>query len=566
MRHLLQTTSLVFAGLLPLINAAAAADASPDLILYNGNIITMDEEKPVAQALAISGQKIIAVGDDALADRLKTNETRIIDLKGKTVIPGLVDTHIHAIRGGQTYTFETYWYDKTKLSDALTALQEAAAGKQKDEWVAVVGSWLPEQFEEKRAPNVAELSAAVPDHPVYVQYLYDYALVNDKGIEVLRLNEAAPALPQGITVERDAHGKATGKLLGHIGSYNALFSAIAPADNEQRLRSLQIFFSDLNRAGMTGFIDPSAGPSSAYEALFALQRAGKLTIRAGYRIPAMKPGAEAEWFENIMAFRQPYYDTGMVSFVGIGESIVAAMNDGVQMGPGFQSSQKAKDELRKVATFAAEGKIPLEIHAYTDDAASDILDVFEAVNTTHPLKDLRWSLAHLNTGSENTLERMKKLGLSYTVQMGPYFEGPAILKANGAEVAAKSPPTRAAIDKDILVAGGTDSTRIGVFGVWQAIEYHVTGRSLGGAIQKPRDQLLSREEALELYTKNAAWIGFAEKTRGTLEAGKLADLAVLDKPYLTMPADEIDSVRSVLTIVNGHVVYDNLRETPATAQ
>ena len=566
MRHLLHTTTLAFAGLLPFINATAAAEVSPDLILYNGNIITMDEKKPAAQALAISGEEIIAVGDNTLADRLKNNETRIIDLKGKTVIPGLVDTHIHAIRGGQTYTFETYWYDKTKLSDALIALQEAATGKQKDEWVAVVGSWLPEQFEEKRAPSVAELSTAVPDHPVYVQYLYDYALVNDKGIEALRLNEAAPTLPQGIQVERDAHGKATGKLLGHIGSYNALFSSIAPADSEQKLRSLQVFFSDLNSAGMTGFIDPSAGPSSAYEALFALQREGKLTIRAGYRIPAMKPGAEAEWFENVMAFRQPYYDTGMVSFLGIGESIVAAMNDGVQMGPGFQSPQKAKDELRKVATFAAERRIPLEIHAYTDDAASDILDVFEAVNASHPLKDLRWSLAHLNTGSEATLERMKKLGLSYTVQMGPYFEGPAILKANGAEIAAKSPPTRAAVDKNILVAGGTDSTRIGVFGVWQAIEYHVTGRSLGGAIQKNRDQLLSREEALELYTKNAAWIGFADKTRGTLETGKLADLAVLDKPYLTMPADEIDSIRSVLTIVDGKIVHENLPATPAAAQ
>ena len=559
MRQIPRTLPLALISLVALSSTAIAENA--DLILYNGNIITMDQAKPTATALAISGNMIAAIGDNSLIKRYNANNPRLIDLEGKTVIPGLVDTHIHAIRGGQTYNFETYWYDKTKLSDALQALQNAADEKPKGEWVAVVGSWLPEQFEEKRAPTTAELSAVAPNHPVYIQYLYDYALVNESGIEALQLNSAAPSVPQGISIERDADGKATGKLLGHIGSYNALFAQMVPVDPQSRLQSLQSFFSDLNSAGMTGFIDPSAGPASAYDSLFTLQREGKLTIRAGYRIPAMKAGAEAEWFENIMAFRQPHYDTGMISFVGIGESIVAAMNDGVQMGPGFTSPQKAKDELLKVASFAAERQVPLEIHAYTDDAAADILTVFETVNKTYPLKDLRWSLAHLNTGSEKTLDRMKQLGLSYTVQMGPYFEGPAILKANSAEVAAKSPPTRAAVDKDILVAGGTDSTRIGIFGIWQAIEYHVTGRSLGGVIQKSDDQLLTREEALALYTKNAAWIGFAEQKRGTLEAGKQADLAVLDKPFLTIPADEIDTIRSVLTIVDGNIVHETLTST-----
>ncbi|MEK1867805.1 MAG: amidohydrolase family protein, partial [Ensifer adhaerens] len=145
---------------------------------------------------------------------------------------------------------------------------------------------------------------------------------------------------------------------------------------------------------------------------------------------------------------------------------------------------------------------------------------------------------------------------AYTVQMGPYFEGAAIADANGTAVAAVSPPTRLAIDKGLLVAGGTDSTRIGVAGVWQAIEYHLTGRSLGGTVQKASDQLLTREEALRLYTRNAAWIAFAEEDRGTLSAGKLADLAVLDKPYMTMPVDEIDTIRSVLTLLGGKVVYD----------
>lgn len=145
MRQISRTIPLAMAGFISLSGTARAEDA--DLILFNGNIITMDEARPRATALAIAGSMIAAIGDDTLINRYKTNSPRLIDLKGKTVIPGLVDTHIHAIRGGQTYSFETYWYDKTKLSDALQALQNAAAEKPQNEWVAVVGSWLPEQFD-----------------------------------------------------------------------------------------------------------------------------------------------------------------------------------------------------------------------------------------------------------------------------------------------------------------------------------------------------------------------------------------------------------------------------------
>lgn len=462
MKHMLENT--IRASIGSLLLASPAFANGPDLILHNAAIVTMDPNKPQASALAVTGERITAIGDEATVKALSTEHTRVIDLKGKTIIPGLVDTHIHAIRGGQTYTFETYWYDETSLTAALKTLGAAASARAQNEWVAVVGSWHPEQFEEKRAPTVEQLTQAVPDRPAYIQYLYDYALVNAKGVEVLKLNDQVPAVPPGIAVERGPDGKATGKLLGHIGSYNALFAQIAPQDEIRRKESLQAFFTALNSAGVTGFIDPSAGPASSYDALFALERANKLTIRAGYRIPAMRAGAEAQWFRDVMAFRQPHYETGLISFVGIGESIVAAMNDGVQMGPGFAPSDKAKGELLAVARLAAGRHIPLEIHAYTDDAASSILDVFEEVNKTHSLQDLRWSIAHLNTGSEQTLERMKRLGLSFTVQMGPYFEGPAILEANGEDVAAKSPPTRAALDRNILVAGGTDSTRIGVSG------------------------------------------------------------------------------------------------------
>ncbi|MBB1593178.1 amidohydrolase [Achromobacter sp. UMC46] len=541
---------LALAALLPY--AAYAQEA--DLVLRNGAILSMDPSAPNATAVAIRGERIVAIGDDSVVERHVGAGTRQLDLQGRTVIPGLIDTHIHAIRGGQTYAFETYWYDAPSLEDALGRLERDAAARPVGDWVAVVGSWHPQQFQERRPPTLDDLDRAAPRHPAYVQYLYDYALLNTRGIEALGLDLPRPPSLAGITVERDAQGRATGKLLGGVGPFNALFARLShTADREAGLLA---FLRAMNARGLTGFIDPSAGAPDAYEPLFALRDRGQLTVRAGYRVSAMRPGGEADWFRGVMAFRPPRHDDGEIAFLGLGENLVTAMNDAVRMGPGFDPPAGARQELVQVARFAAERRIPLEIHAYTDDAASAILDAFETVGRDHDLRPLRWSIAHLNTGSRRTLERMARLGLAYTVQMGPYFEGAAIREANAATVSDISPPVRIALDLGVPVAGGTDSTRIGVAGVWQAIEYHVRGVAIGGSAERRPDMLLSREEALAMYTRQAAWLAFDETDRGQLGVGKLADLAVLDQAYLTMPADRIHTVRSVLTLLGGKPVHD----------
>lgn len=279
----------------------------------------------------------------------------------------------------------------------------------------------------------------------------------------------------------------------------------------------------------------------------------------GYRIPVQPEakGHEAQWFSNLMAFRPARADDGQLAFLGLGESLVAGMNDGVRMTPGFSSSEQDKTALRQVATFAAKRGIPLEIHVYTDDSADTILTIFEQVAQQYDLRPLRWSIAHLNTGSPQTLERMRKLGLAYTVQMGPYFEGLAIRDANPPGATDNSPPVRLALDKGLVVAGGTDSTRIGIAGVWHAIEYHITGIASGGSVRKPASERLTRLEALALYTRHAAWLAFAEQHRGQLSVGKQADLAVLNQPFMTMPEDRIDTIRAVLTLVDGRIVHES---------
>ena len=529
--------------------------SEPDLILVNGEVLTMDDERPRASAIAITDDEITAVGSSRSVAKLAGRHTQTINLRGRTVIPGLVDGHTHAIRGGQTFDQETYWLDAGSLTEALDRVTRAASEREPDEWVAVVGSWHPNQFSEKRPPTVADLTEASPTNPVYVQYLYDYALVNEAGIEALGLNASqAPPVP-GIVVERDANGQATGRLLGGIGPFNTLVARILPASFDERKDSLENYFTALNESGVTGFIDDSAGPAASYETLFALSDEGRLSLRAGFRVPAQAPGNESAFFESVMAFRAPRERGGPTPFVGMGESVVFGVNDGVRMGPGFQATPEALAELEEVATLAATRRIPLEIHAYTDDAASQILDVFERVDAAHPIGNLRWAMAHLNTGSPETIARMKALGMAFSVQMGPYFEGPAILEANGPEVALRS-AARAALDQGLVVAGGTDATRIGDYRVWPAVEFQVTGASLGNAVVRPPDQRMSRMEALRSYTLGSAWLAFDDDDRGSLEKGKLADLAVLDAPYLGVPSTRISEIRSLLTLRGGEAVYD----------
>jgi predicted amidohydrolase YtcJ len=487
---------------------------APDLVLVNGVILTVDEEQARARAIAITGDEITAVGSSRAVARLAGRGTQTVNLRGRTVIPGLVDGHTHAIRGGQTFDDETYWLGVDSLADALAGITRAATEREPDEWVAVVGSWHPNQFTEKRAPTVADLTEASPTNPVYVQYLYDYALVNEAGIDALGLNASQTPPVPGIIVERDANGQATGRLFGGIGPFNVLISTLLPATFEERKDSLEHYFTALNASGVTGFIDDGAGPSTSYETLFALNDEGRLSLRAGFRVPAQAPGNESAFFESVMAFRAPRQRGGPTPFVGMGESIVFGVNDGVRMGPGFQAKPEALAELEEVATLAASRRIPLEIHAYTDDAASQILDVFEAVDEIHPIRGLRWAMAHLNTGSPETIARMTALGMAYSVQMGPFFEGPAILEANGPEVAERS-AARIALDEGLVVAGGTDATRVGDYRVWPAVEFQVTGASLGNAVVRPPDQRMSRLEALRAYTLDSAWLAFDDDDRGS---------------------------------------------------
>jgi hypothetical protein len=374
-----------------LLSAQALAAGPPTRILVNGNVLTMDASDHMAQALAIEGDKIVAVGSDADVRRLAGPDTSIIDLGGRTVIPGLNDAHIHAIRGGQTFRRETYWYDVASLEDALARVKDAAAKRGAGKWVMVAGSWSPAQFTENRAPTVEDLDRILPDNPGYVQYLYDYAIVNQKGLRALGFDQPGASMP-GIRIEKDAQGRPTGKLFGNIASFSALVARItASADNEERKSSLADFFKALNARGVTGIVDAAGGGSgtAVYDPLFDLWREGKLTVRVSYRVSAQIPGNEAAWFSKATAYLPPHFGDGMLKFLGLGEILVFQANDGTRLAPGFQISQEASDELYKVAMLAAHRRYPLEIHAYTNDAARHMFVSGNVVWSEAPFASVR---------------------------------------------------------------------------------------------------------------------------------------------------------------------------------
>jgi predicted amidohydrolase YtcJ len=551
----MRTTLFAWSFATLLVADAACAVEVPTRVLTDGVVLTMDKNDRVAEAIAIDGERIVAVGSNAEIKKLVGARTDVVDVGGRTIIPGLIDSHLHAIRGGQTYKFETYWYDATTLEGALAELTAAAARKGPGKWVAVAGSWAPEQFAERRAPTVEELNKTVPNNPAYVQYLYDYALINDKGMEILGFNKKGAFFP-GIEIEHDAQGQPTGKVLGNIGSFSGLFAKISASKEEEAKDSLATYFGVLNGRGVTGIVDAAGGGSGGaiYDPLFALWREGRLPLRVDYRISSQTPGNEAAWFASALAYLPPLLGDNKLKFVGLGEILVFRVNDGVRVAPGFKAADDGKEELFKLATMAAQRKYPLEIHAYTEDAAKQILDVFERVAQTYDLQPLRWCIAHISTGTAETFERMRKLGLCYSIQMGPYWEVFQIAATNGLSAGVYVPPIKLAMKAGLTVIGGTDSTRIGEFNTWRAIEYRVTGRPVGKSVQPPSDAGISRLDALRLYTANAAWICFDEDKRGTIEAGKVADLAVVDQPYLNMPAEQIHTLKSVLTLT-GEVVH-----------
>lgn len=533
-----------------LMTTALTAWAQPaDMVVTNAKVVTLDARSTVAQAVAVRDGKLLAVGDNATIARLAGSGTKMVDAGGRTLIPGLIDSHMHAVRAALSYSTEVNWIGASSVPEAMARLREKAQKSAPGSWLIVAGGWSEQQFAEKRRPTLAEVLVAAPDNPVYIQLFYAQALLTPKAQETLKLGP--DNLPNGITLERDAASQPTGWWNGNIIGISSMFDRLPKPTYADNVAGTRQFLAELNRLAVTGVVDTGGFNIAApqYAALFQLWREKALTVRFNYHLFAQKPGAEIEEFKAPTQMMPMGFGDDWLRFNGIGERITLAMYNN-----NFPTDE-VKAKFYEALKWAAEQRLSLTVHWSEDASVGHLLDAFEKVNReVTPIAPLRWSVAHLENASPQTLSRLAALGAGWTVQMAMYYGGDRELATRG-EAAKRMPPVVSALKAGVKVGAGTDAHRVASYNPFVVLQWLLDGRTVSGQVQRVADEIPTREQALRLYTQGSAWFAFDENRRGTLEPGKLADFALLDQDITSVPVDRIGRTTSLLTVVGGQVVH-----------
>jgi len=535
-----------------------------DIILRGGKIITVDRNFSIKEALAIKDGRIIGVGSDREMRVLTGRRTKVIELRGRTVIPGLIDSHIHATVAGLSWDAELHWQQSRSLADGLKLIANAAKTQPVGSWIVVAGGWVPTQFSDRQFPTRAQLDAIAPNHPVYIQYLRQGALLNSAALKTVGINSKS-ADPAGGKFERDPNGELSGWLQG-VGGWEYAYKKIPKLSLDQMRRSLRNCFSELNRFGLTSIGDVhSAGVSFAQRRILAdMARAGELTLRLNYFIAPNDGGDELAQLQSAAAEVGQLAQTEMYRFAGFGETLIRGIGDGdVLSNPkGITITAETKEKFRRMLQFFAAGGYGFHLHSTQDNTARQLLDVIEQVNVATPFARQRIAFAHLEDASPETIARIKTLGAGIAVQDRLALTGERNVELWGAAKARNAPPLRALIDAGIPLGAGSDAFRSANYSPMLSLWWLVTGKTVAGSAIRDKSQNATREEALRMYTIGSAWFIGEERRTGSLEVDKLADLVVLSADYLTVPEDQIRSLESLLTMVGGRIVYAAKPFTP----
>ncbi|MDU5454208.1 amidohydrolase [Pseudescherichia vulneris] len=531
-----------------------------ELILLNGKFHTVDRENPVADAVAIRDGKFLEVGTAAEVMQHQAEGTRVIDLKGSTAIPGLNDSHLHLIRGGLNYNLELRWEGVPSLADALRMLKEQALRTPSPQWVRVVGGWSEFQFAERRMPTLDEINAAAPDTPVFILHLYDRALLNRAALKVVGYTKDTPNPPGG-EIQRDSNGNPTGMLIARPNAM-ILYATLAKGPKlplEQQVNSTRQFMRELNRLGLTSAIDAGGGFQNYpedYEVIAELHAKEQMTIRIAYNLFTQRPGHELEDFEKWTDMLTPGQGSDFFRHNGAGEMLVfsaADFEDFLEPRPDLAPGME--DELERVVRHLVEHRWPFRLHATYNESISRMLDVFERVNREIPFNGLHWFFDHAETVTQHNIDRIKALGGGIAVQHRMAFQGEYFAERYGMEAVRHTPPVAKMLETGVPVGLGTDATRVASYNPWTALYWLVSGRTVGGMQMYDVNARLDRDTALMLWTQGSAWFSSEQGKKGQIKAGQLADLAVLSKDYFRVPEEEIKGIESVLTVVDGNIVY-----------
>jgi predicted amidohydrolase YtcJ len=533
----IQITNVIRAVSLIALALSASSRAwsqTAETVLVNGKVLTVDSQFSTREAVAIRDGKILAVGNNADIQKLAGPQTRVIDLQGRTVIPGLIDSHMHGIRAGQTFSTEVNWVGASSLAEALGRIHEASQTMKPGAWLIVAGGWNVEQFKEKRRPTQADLVAAAPNNPVYIQLGYDWVVMTPAGFKALNINSDAD-VPRPGKLERDANGNPTGAIDGGVSNLTAiaLFDKLPHPTFDEQVAGTKKFFRELNRLGLTGIGDPGGNNVNPedYQPIFKVWRQGQLTLRVAYSLCGPTPGKESEELKSLTQMLPQGFGDDMLRFNGLGERITWGLNNNPK------PTEDDKEKYYQIVRWAAQRGMPVTMHWPKDETADTLLSIYERVNKEFPITDLRWSVAHLMNASPQTLQRMKAMGVGWTIQ-----------RPNAQSV-------ENAKELGVVMGAGTDAHRVASYNPFTALQWSLVDSKNAGGVQRGPERTPTRADALHAYTIGSAWFSRDEDKRGSVEPGKLADLAVLTKDYMTVPADQIGGIESLLTMVGGKIVY-----------
>jgi predicted amidohydrolase YtcJ len=506
--------------------------------------------RPGLTALAVAGERIVAVGTDRQIQPLIGRHTRVIHARGRSLIPGLIDGHMHAIRAGLTDAHEVKWSGISKLSEAMELLRQRAHTGDEHDWVIVAGGWTPEQFAEKRGPTLAELEQAVGQRPAYVQRAYAAVLITPEGMRRLPWEQNA-SLASKLSAEIDSQGRETGWLAADARTISSVYDLLPTPGAAQQARGTAQWYRQLTGWGLTGVLDPGGYnlPPQALQVTQALWQIGQLPLRVRFSLSAPKAHQELDDFARLTALVPMGWGDDWLRFNGLGENVTWGMYNNAR------PSDDDKAELARVLQWAAQRKMTVTFHWNDDETVTHLLDVIEAVNRQNDVSALRWSIAHLNNATLPSLQRMRRLGMGWLVQNAAYFQRGLMLVKWGEAALHRTPPLGDAIRMGLPIGLGTDAHRVMDPDPFVCLQWAVDGLSVDGRRTRGPEHLLGREQALWAYTQGVAWFSHEEHQRGRLAVGQWADLALLNDSYLRIETSRIHTLRAELTLVGGKQVY-----------
>ncbi|MBH98730.1 MAG: hypothetical protein CMM56_09825 [Rhodospirillaceae bacterium] len=542
------------------------AQNAPDQIFTNGKIITVDDYFSIQEAVAIKGQRILAVGNNNEIESLAATNTQRTNLNGKTVIPGLIDNHNHVVRATEYWPNEARLDGITSRAEALQILRVKGDSLGPDEWIMSLGGWSEAQFiDDQRDFTLAELDAVAPDRPLFIQALYHHAYGNTAWFNAMGIPLTIPNEMQltqnGLASYsvRDAEGKITGRLDGGFPMIELALQSFPAVSADEQIEAIKSSFSHLNSIGLTTVYDP-AGVGirrESYSRLRELAEEEGLTVRIYHTLGGSMPRTPQDAQDLIQEIREskPFQGNDLVDLIAVGEIYYAPFHWDNTRQPTNPTAEDI-NWAKKILMAAAEGGWSVQTHATQPETIDHLLNLVAEINELQPVRQLRWSITHADNININQLDRVRHLGMNIQLRSNMVMGGrEPIFEAFGGN-AYNMPPLRMVQESGVSYGLGTDGTKAAQINPFVTLWWAITGKSLSGEVIQ--HQVLTREEALIATTRANSLLMFQEQNIGAIKPGLLADMLVLDRDYLTVPVDEIKEIRPVATIVSGKLVYGNL--------